>query len=46
MRVVPRRESASVYYNLNAGDSTQWLYVPDFSRRDTQIGLWKTEAGE
>jgi hypothetical protein len=24
---------AGNYYNLNAGDPTQWLYAPDFSRR-------------
>ena len=24
------RESANVYYNLNAGDPAQWLYAPDF----------------
>ena len=27
------RESASVYYNLNAGDAASWLYAPDASRR-------------
>jgi hypothetical protein len=26
-------ESTNVYYNLNAGDPTKWLYAPDFSRR-------------
>jgi carboxypeptidase family protein len=26
------KESANVYYNLNAGDRTKWLYAPDFSR--------------
>ena len=28
------REVADVYDNLNAGDASQWLYVPDFSRRE------------
>ena len=28
-----RKESANVYYNLNAGDPAHWLYVPDLSRR-------------
>jgi len=26
-------KSTNVYYNLNAADSTQWLYAPDVSRR-------------
>jgi hypothetical protein len=26
-------DSASVYYNLNAGDPMKWSYAPDFSRR-------------
>jgi hypothetical protein len=26
-------ESANVYYNLNAGDPSKWLYAPDTSRR-------------
>ena len=29
-----RRESASVYYNLTAGDPSSWLYAPDSSRRE------------
>jgi hypothetical protein len=29
-----RRDSTNVDYNLNAGDSSQWLYVPDPSRRE------------
>jgi hypothetical protein len=28
------RDSANVYYNLNAGDATKWLYSPDLSRRE------------
>ena len=28
------KESANVYYNLNAGDPTRWLYVPDLSQRE------------
>jgi hypothetical protein len=28
------RDSARVYYNLNAGDPAKWLYAPDFSRRE------------
>jgi hypothetical protein len=26
------KESANVYYNLNAGDPAKWLYAPDFRR--------------
>jgi hypothetical protein len=28
------RDVANVYYNLNAGDPSQWLYAPDLSRRE------------
>jgi len=28
------KESASVYYNQNAGDPSKWLYQPDRSRRE------------
>jgi len=28
------KESASVSYNLNAGDPSRWLYVPDVKRRE------------
>ena len=28
-----RRDSSNVYYNLNAGDGSRWLYVPDRERR-------------
>ena len=28
------KDSASVYYNLNAGDPNRWLYSPDVSRRE------------
>ena len=29
-----RRDSTNVDYNLNAGDSSKWLYAPDASRRE------------
>jgi hypothetical protein len=29
-----RKDSANVYYNLNAGDPTKWLYSPDPNRRE------------
>ena len=28
-----RKDSTNVYYNLNAGDASQWLYTPDTRRR-------------
>jgi len=28
------KPSADVYYNVNAGDSTNWLYAPDRARRE------------
>ena len=28
-----RKDSTNVYYNLNAGDASRWLYTPDPSRR-------------
>ncbi len=28
------KESTNVYYNLNAGDPSRWLYVPDVSHRE------------
>jgi Carboxypeptidase regulatory-like domain len=28
------RQSPNVYYNLNAGDTTKWLYAPDLARRE------------
>jgi hypothetical protein len=29
-----RKDSPNVYYNLNAGDETRWLYAPDPDRRE------------
>jgi carboxypeptidase family protein len=28
------KESSNVYYNLNAGDASKWLYAPDLTRRE------------
>ena len=28
-----RKESTNVYYNLNAGDASRWLYAPNLERR-------------
>ena len=39
------KESANVYYNLNAGDSTQWLYAPDFSRREYSDRTFENASG-
>ena len=29
-----RKDSANVYYNLNAGDAAKWLYAPDLDRQE------------
>jgi hypothetical protein len=39
------KDSASVYYNLNAGDPTQWLYVPDKSRRAYSDRTFENASG-
>ena len=39
------RESANVYYNLNAGDPAKWLYAPDFEpAASTPTGRSRTPA--
>jgi hypothetical protein len=37
-------ESTSVYYNLNAGDPTKWLYAPDFNRREYSDRLFENAS--
>jgi hypothetical protein len=37
-------ESTNVYYNLNAGDSTKWLYAPDLSRREYSDRLFENAS--
>ena len=39
------RESANVYYNLNAGDPSKWLYAPDFSRREYSDRTFENASG-
>jgi len=39
------RESSVVYYNLNAGDPTRWLYAPDFSRREYSDRTFENASG-
>ena len=39
------RESANVYYNLNAGDSTKWLYAPDVAHRDYSDRTFENASG-
>jgi hypothetical protein len=34
-------ESTNVFYNLNAGDPTKWLYAPDFGRREYSDRLFE-----
>jgi hypothetical protein len=39
------RESANVYYNLNAGDPTRWLYAPDVSRKEYSDRAFENASG-
>ena len=39
------KESASVYYNLNAGDPSKWLYAPDVSRREYSDRTFENASG-
>ncbi len=39
------RESANVYYNLNAGDPNQWLYVPDVRRKAYSDRTFENASG-
>jgi hypothetical protein len=37
-------DSTNVYYNLNAGDPTKWLYAPDLSRRAYSDRLYENAS--
>jgi hypothetical protein len=39
------RESANVFYNLNAGDPARWLYAPDLSRREYSDRTFENASG-
>jgi hypothetical protein len=39
------KESTTVYYNLNAADPGQWLYAPDFSRREYSDRTFENASG-
>jgi hypothetical protein len=39
------RESANVYYNLNAGDPNTWLYAPDLTRRAYSDRTYESASG-
>ncbi len=39
------KESANVYYNLNAGDPNRWLYAPDVSRREYSDRTFENASG-
>ncbi|HXI29276.1 MAG TPA: TonB-dependent receptor, partial [Vicinamibacterales bacterium] len=39
------RQSANVYYNLNAGDAARWLYAPDLSRREYSDRTFENASG-
>jgi hypothetical protein len=38
-------DSPNVYYNVNAGDPTKWLYAPDLSRRAYSDRLFEDASG-
>ena len=37
--------STNVYYNLNAGDPTEWLYAPDLSRPEYSDRTFENASG-
>jgi hypothetical protein len=39
------KESANVFYNLNAGDPTKWLYAPDVNRREYSDRTFENASG-
>lgn len=39
-----RTRVAGIWANKNAGDTTQWLYDPDFSRQAQDDGTWKNSS--
>ena len=39
------RESPNVFYNLNAADPAQWLYAPDFSKREYSDRVFENASG-
>jgi hypothetical protein len=39
------QESANVYYNINAGDPTRWLYAPDVSRKAYSDRTFENASG-
>ena len=41
-----RKDSANVYYNLNAGDAAKWLYAPDLDRRGIRPHVRKRQRAD
>ena len=39
------RTVANIYYNLNAGDPTKWMYAPDLSRQAYSDRTWENVSG-
>jgi len=39
------RTIAGIYYNLNAGDGTKWLYAPDQGQRAYSDRTWENASG-
>src|SRR5689334_22757425 len=40
-----KRINANQFYNLNAGDPTQWLYAPDLSKPGFSDRTWENASG-
>ncbi len=39
------KDSSNVYYNLNAGDPSKWLYAPDLSHREYSDRTFENASG-
>ena len=42
---VSTRDVSNVYYNLNAGDPSRWLYAPDLARREYSDRTFENASG-
>ena len=40
-----RRDTNNLYYNLNAGDASKWLYAPDLSRPEYSDRTYENASG-
>jgi hypothetical protein len=40
-----RRDASGIYYNLNAGDASKWLYAPDYQRPEYSDRTFENASG-